>query len=315
MATVLDLINDTKRIVYGGKPERMNKLAQDIASTSSDTTLTFTYDLKDIQAGHVLSINLELFYVWSVDTPGKTALCHRGYLGSTPTAHTSGATVVINSQFPNYSVWKGLNNELQSLSSPSNGLFKVGMKELTVASGASGYDLTGVTDNVLDVINVYWDSDESAMNWQPVADFEFRHNANTTDFPSGYAVIIRDPLVTGRTIRVLYKAHFSQLSSTLSTDLATTGLAPSMYDIPAIGTAARLVPYSEVRRNRIQPQGDTRRAEEVPPGAIANSARMLLQQKYERIREEAFKLLAAYPMRSRDPLPAYPVIHGTGWNY
>jgi hypothetical protein len=51
----------------------------------------------------------------------------------------------------------------------------------------------------------------------------------------------------------------------------------------------------EIRRNFIDTQGDTRRSEEVPAGAIGNSITNLLRLRRDRITAEAMKLAKQYP--------------------
>ena len=52
----------------------------------------------------------------------------------------------------------------------------------------------------------------------------------------------------------------------------------------------------EIKRNFTESQGDTRRASEVPPGAILQSSRQLQVLRVQRIAAKAARLDAMYPM-------------------
>jgi hypothetical protein len=52
----------------------------------------------------------------------------------------------------------------------------------------------------------------------------------------------------------------------------------------------------EIRRNFTEAQGDTRRAEEVPPGAVRDSISNILRLRRDRILAEKAKLTRQYPL-------------------
>jgi hypothetical protein len=61
----------------------------------------------------------------------------------------------------------------------------------------------------------------------------------------------------------------------------------------------RLMAGREVKRNFTESQGDTRRAEEVPSGAVANSMLQLQRLRRDRVMAEAARLNRQYPLRIR----------------
>ena len=78
-------------------------------------------------------------------------------------------------------------------------------------------------------------------------------------------------------------------------DISTRQLPNTAYDIPSLGAALKLQSMREPQRNFNTAQGDSRRAEEVPPGAQLRSV-PALQIPYERrIKEEARRLKRMYP--------------------
>jgi len=66
-----------------------------------------------------------------------------------------------------------------------------------------------------------------------------------------------------------------------------------------LGAQIRLLASREVKRNFIESQGDTRRSDEVPAGAMNASVTNLLRLRRDRIQAEAARLNRQYPTRIR----------------
>ena len=82
----------------------------------------------------------------------------------------------------------------------------------------------------------------------------------------------------------------------LTTDLATTGLQSTAYDLPPLGAAIKLMAGREIPRTFTSSQGDVRRATEVPPGAISASPNGLIKLRESRIGAEIGLLTSMYPL-------------------
>jgi hypothetical protein len=65
------------------------------------------------------------------------------------------------------------------------------------------------------------------------------------------------------------------------------------------GIILRMMNGREIKRNFIEAQGDTRRSDEVPPGAVRDSTTTLARLRRERIIAEAARLKAQYPIKFR----------------
>jgi hypothetical protein len=297
VTTAADLIATTqKRYLRGGAQPQKNKLAANYTAGSS--SLTFTYDLRGIQAGATLSIGLNVFYVWSVDTTTKTAVVDGGQDGSTDANALAGATVYVNAGYSDFEVFTALNEDIASLSAPSNGLFKVGTVQFTFSSASVGYDLAGVTD-LQQILEVRYAEPDSYGRTPRLDTKDYRLERNTTvgEYSSTFSLKLLRGGYPGRTVTVLYRTGFTQLAATTD-NLTVTGLPTTAYDLPPMGAALRLLVGREIRRNDITSQGDTRRAEEVGPGAEAASWRGLAGMRAQRINEEVSKLQAQYPART-----------------
>ena len=281
-------------LTSGSVPER-NTLANPY--TAGATSLTFTYDLGGITKGTRLHIGLNTFYVWDVNTTTKTATVSGGQEGTTDANASSGAVVWVRPKFTDYELLTAINEELGALSSPQNGLFQVKTFDLTYNSAIQGYDLSGVTD-LQSVYLVRYDTPGPENDWPIIPAHLVRVDRSqlTSDFPSGSGLQIMDGGYAGFDVRLVYKAPFSTLAA-LTTDTSTTGVSAQAADIPPLGAAIRLMAGREIKRNFTETQPDTRRATEVPPGAVANSAGPLRALYMQRIAQEAARLSSLYPPR------------------
>ncbi len=305
-ATLTDLISETRRHLESYQRPAMNKLDAAISPTTTD--LTFTFDSADIQRGTYLEIDLELFYVWSVEAASKTAVVERAQQGSKAVAHAAGAVVKLNPKFPDFAIAKAINDEMRSLSSPLNGLYSVRAIDLTATSATNGYDLPGV-EGFMKIIDVQAQLPGQPRQWMTLTNYSTSQQLSELDFPSGLALVLNDYAHPGRTVRVLYKSAFTPLLLLTDDAEQVAGLPDSMHDLPPMGAAARLAMPREIRRNFFEEQGDSRRAEEVQAGAVTNSVRGLMSLRQTRITEEAARLVQLYPDRQYTPAPAV----GLGW--
>lgn len=292
MTTVDQWCEQVKEYVLGGVREEFDLLAAAIASTTA-TTLTVTDSANGIQTGAELEIGLERMYVRSVS--GTTVTVLRGYRGTTAATHAINSVVTVNPKAPKAAIVRELNNELASLSSPANGLFRTATIDLTWAGSTYGYNLAGVAD-LEDVLSVQWEG-YTGNEWIPVAPTEWRlgRSQDTTDFSSGLALFFDGP-VSGRAVRVVYKAPFTAVSALTDVVETVTGLPASAVDIPVLGAAAALKGWGESRRTLPEFQGDPRADEDVPPGSGMRSGAWFLQQRRLRVAEESARLTRDYPV-------------------
>lgn len=293
MSTAGALINRVSRQLLSGTIEERNKLATTV--TSSDTSIVMSYDLAGLRAGSVFEIDSELMYVWVAESGSKTLTVERGYLGTTAAAHTAGALAILNPRFPQQQLLDSFNQELDDLSSPSNGLFRVVTANVDYNGADRQVNLTSAS-TIIDLIDVrlrYLASDYPVLRGVRLS-----RDLPTSDFASGFALTFDEVSMAG-TLRVRYKAPFVRASTT-SSDIQSVCLMPiNMEDIVEMGVMARMLAVREVKRNFIESQGDTRRSDEVPAGSMANSVTNILRIRRDRIIAEASKLARQYPLTIR----------------
>ena len=292
MTTAGQLIDRVANDLLAGTVEERNKVATGI--DASTTTVTFSYPLSGLREGSMFEVGSEQFYVWTVNSSAKSAVVERGFNGTTAASHSSDDIVIVNPRFPRARVLQQLNADLADLSSPLNGLFQVKTVDISYNGSDRMVNITGATDiqNLIDVRYRYLSDD-----YPIIRDTRLLSDMPTSDFASGYALAF-DTLVRAGTIRVLYRAPYGQFSSESDT-INNVGGSDYLDDVLVLGAQIRLMAGREIKRNFTESQGDTRRAEEVPSGAVANSMLQLQRLRRDRVIAEAARLNRQYPLRIR----------------
>jgi len=292
VTTAGQLIDRVNSELLAGTVEERNKLA---ASTdSSQTDIEMTYSLGSLRENTVFQIGTELMYVWEVNTTSKTATVDRGYGGTTAAAHTIGDIVTVSPRFPRHQILNGLNADLADLSSPMNGLFQMKTVDVSYNGSDRMVNLTGVTE-IIDLYDVryrYLNDD-----YPIVRNVRLLRDMPTSDFASGFVLAFDAPVRAG-SVRVLYKAPYTAFATEADT-VADAGGTSSLDDLLILGAQIRVMAGREVKRNFTESQGDTRRAEEVPAGAVGGSILNLQRLRRDRIQAEAARLNRQYPIRIR----------------
>lgn len=292
MTTAGQLIDRVNSELLAGTVEERNKLA---ASTdSSQTDIEMTYSLGSLRENTVFQIGTELMYVWEVNTTSKTATVDRGYGGTTAAAHTIGDIVTVSPRFPRHQILNGLNADLADLSSPMNGLFQMKTVDVSYNGSDRMVNLTGVTE-IIDLYDVryrYLNDD-----YPIVRNVRLLRDMPVSDFASGFVLAFDAPVRAG-SVRVLYKAPYTAFATEADT-VADAGGTASLDDLLILGAQIRVMAGREVKRNFTESQGDTRRAEEVPAGAVGGSILNLQRLRRDRIQAEAARLNRQYPIRIR----------------
>lgn len=293
MSTAGALITRASRQLLSGTVEERNKLAATV--TSSDTSITLSYDLGGFRAGSVIECESELMYIWEATTASKTLVVERGYAGTTAASHSASTVLTVNPRFPRAQMFDSLNAELDDLSSTMNGLYRVVATSLTYNGSDKQLNITSAASiiELLDVRLRYL-----ADEYPVIRGVRLQRDLPTTDFASGFSLVFDQPVMAG-TLRVTYKAPFTR-ASTESSDLQTACFLPvTCEDIVEAGIVIRMMNAREIKRNFTESQSDTRRADEVPPGAVRDSISNLVRLRRDRITAEAARLKAQYPQQFR----------------
>lgn len=298
MSTSTDLVNETLSYLYAGSHDPINTLNGSL--DASTTTVAFNYDLGSARVGSVIAVDLEHMYVLDIlSEPSRQLTVIRGFEGSTAATHADDAVVTVNPKFSNFRVLNAINNDLRDLS--ANGLFQVKEVTLTYSSSVQGYDLTSVTDTVLEILQVNYDDSGPYKTWPEINSYKLRRSSDSSDFPSGLSLVLYQEGESGRDLRVKFSCPFGTFTALAQNVTSTTGLPATAQDIPPLGAAMRLQSVREGQRNFNESQPATRRSSEVPPGAQLVGARALKELRRDRIRVEASRLRRQWPAKRRTP--------------
>ena len=191
MATLNSLIQQVLRRVQPG--QQVEALTLSGSYTAGATSFAVSDPagtiLPSLRPETVVAMDLELFYVQAVS--GITVTVVPGYLGSTTANHSSGAMVYLNPRFSQFDIMQAINDDLNDLCSPDNNLYQVSSTEITYNPATAGYDLAGVT-GLIDIVSIQQKQPYPIGYWTPIPrrKWTLTAGADTTDFPSGYALRI-----------------------------------------------------------------------------------------------------------------------------
>lgn len=299
--SVDSLITQVEDHLLSGDRDEINTVSNTV--DSSQTTVTFNQPLGSITAGSYLGVELEVMYVWSIDTTSGTATVQRAMLGTTAAGHASGTIVYVNPLFSKWEIFKALNVEIVSLSAADNGLFAEKAFTLTTQPIQKTYDIPVANADLRDILEIRYQPPGPEKYWPRIRRRSFqviRDVTQTVDAaPTGMMLRIEESFYPGRPMVVRYAGDFGPLPAAMSADAATaTGMAATMLDIPALGAAGRLMGVRSAKRTFVERAVDSRRSQEVPASASAQSAGILLQLMRDRIKSEADRLRQLWPSMS-----------------
>jgi hypothetical protein len=297
VTTLNDLVNETYRRALSGLREEIDTLGVSIGTSDTTISLGAGQTLGSIAPSAIVQVDYELMLVLSAPTTTSITV-QRGYLDSTAAAHNAGTLLTVNPRFPAVDVVKAINEDIDSLSSPSLGLYQMLEVTLTYNPVLVGYDLPGVTpSSLIEIHEIRAQEYGPFQQWPlvPMSMYKVQRNADTSIFPSGLALELYKPGYPGRPLRVQYKAAYATPLVNASDDVAlVTGLHSQAHDIPVLGAAYRLMQFRELKRSFTEEQTEPRRAQEVPVGSSLTAMKGIMQHRSDRIGEEAARLNAMY---------------------
>ncbi len=291
MTTALALVTETRRLLEQNQRAEQNTLTG--SYTAGGTSLTFSEAMRSILDGAELEIDSELFRVTGVAS--ATATVKGAQRGTTAANHSSGANVLVNPRFPTISILSDMNHTLSEME--ANGLYKVTAENITFNSEVSGYALTAT--DVREVLEVRYKDTGPDKRFPVIPSWSLLRNMDVSDFASGTAIVLDRGGFPGQPLRVRYATPFTRITSTADVLESTVGLSTSMLDLLPLGAAIRQMQTRDTRRSFLESQPDTRRSNEVPPGASQSAIREMRRTFDKRLGEERMRLIADYPYRNR----------------
>lgn len=302
--TLSDLIAEVRSYLYANQAAEANRLATSIGAT--DASANFVYPVGTMaQKACVIAIDLEHIRVWSTSGSQATSI-ERGVDGTTPAAHGALSYVEVQPKFSPFMIQRAINQDLDDLSSPWNGIFSMQDLELTYNPVVSGYDMTDantgvsvVPSKVIAIQEVRYKIPGPTKHLPAIRHFDVTRSVPTSDYPSGMALLLKEGGYPGLPLHVRYRSRFNHLVN-LTDDLQGVGmLPPEANGLPAVGAACSLMSGREVKRNFTEATSDPLQLELVTGGQVLNSYKGLLMLRQQRIQAVAAGLVRQYgtPMR------------------
>ena len=299
MTTAQDLINECRNHLMANQAPESNRLSGSLNASATSFNLHYPPGTMT-QRGAIISIDLEDIRVW--ETSGNSVtVCERGINGSTAASHNDLAFVEVMPKFSQWRILQAINEDLDDLASPWNGLFAVQDLELTFNPAVSGYDFTGVTPSqVLAVQEIRYKIPGPTKHLPAIRRFDIARNVPTADYPSGMALLLYEGGHPGLPLHVRYRSRFNHFVN-LTDDAQTVALLPAEANgLPPIGAACALMAGREIKRNFTEATSDPLQLELVVAGNVMNSYKGLLMLRQQRIQAVAAGLMRQYgpPVRS-----------------
>lgn len=292
MSTIAEVVNRTRQKLSGFTTrDRVNVLNAAINSSVTSVTVTYTIG-SETTVGAVIEIDYEQMMIVSIATNTLTVI--RGWNGTTPASHSINAVIYIEPVFPASIILHEVTDELCAL---PQSIFQTSTTVLTFSSGVNQVDLSGATGTVYKILSADRESFDGASYPSFKPNLRLIRNADTSDFPSGYAVAIDGGLSYGQSavVRVVYAKSLTISSLNTSTDLqSVVGLPITAEDILVLGAGSRVLYSKESARVGYDRQGSSRFAEEVPVESNARQAQRWRAEADRRIGEEAMRLVGLW---------------------
>lgn len=305
MTTLNDLINETRTYLYSNQSAEANRLAAGIGST--DTSMNLAYPPGSMsQRGCVVAVDLEHIRIWATSNNVASTI-ERGVDGTTAAPHSANAYVEVMPKFSPFMIQRAINEDLDDLSSPWNGIFNMVDLELTYNPVISGYDMTDANTHVpvtpskvVAIQEVRYKIPGPTKHLPAIRHFDVTRSLPTADYPSGMALLLKkEGGFPGLPLHVRYRSRFTHFANLTDDAQTVAGLPPEANGLPALGAACSLMAGREVKRNFTEATTDPLQLELVTGGQVLNSYKGLLMLRQQRIQMVAAGLLRQYgtPLR------------------
>jgi hypothetical protein len=258
------------------------------AYTPGDTSISLQYPRPNLSQGTILSVGLNTFFVLSVDSGGSVITVQPNVDGGPNQAAAVGDTVLVKPAVTTWALFRELKNTIRSMSSPDVGLYAPASFQSTYNTFGV-YTLPTAWDGIdpIRILSVRYKK-SGTIDWERIDAYEWLADRGI--------VRIHSPQPGAQLFEFVFALPFSAPES-LATTYEEMGIPGPFSDIPALGLASKMSLSMEGRRVQPLAQGDSRRAEEVGPGANIGLSREYGRIYRDRCNEELARLTRLYGYR------------------
>jgi hypothetical protein len=265
-----------------------------LINACSATDLVISVDDTDNISRGLIEIDEEIMYVLTADN-GQAVIppWGRGYKGTVAVNHTASSAISVAPTWPRAVVAREVNNTIRAV---YPNLFAVGTYGTTASPTTWQYAIPAVIDRIL-AVEWRWGNTTDIDGWTPVRSWEMISSADTSDFGSGKALLIGEPLVSGARIHVTY-AMAPTLLVNPSDVFTVTGLAASSRDVILYGATSRLLPWQDTARIPVESVSSDAQDTTKPVGNAIGIAKEIRNLYASRLADEVRVLADRYPTKS-----------------
>lgn len=296
MTTLGDLKGRIKQLLQGytRNQEQITWLAQ--ATLATDTQLFVNPGTASAVSRGLVEIDNELIlidqYNATVGTMDTAAgINGRGRENTTATFHDMNAIVTMDPDFPRQRITEAIND---TINATYPDLYVMASYEFPYTAARFEYPVPVEVEKVYKVT-------ESTIGpskvWNSGKRWRFNPQASVTSdgSPTGKSIQIMDPVVPGRTIRVMYIKPPGNLTADTDIYESVVGYGARTIDMIMYGAAARLLSGLEPARLAQKSVEATERAPLVPTGAASNAAQYFWNLYTRRFQEEVDRQHNLFP--------------------
>ena len=283
MTLLRDMVEETRSMLQGTLADEISILQG--AYTPGSGAVQLQYPKKNLQPGSLISVGLNTFYVLGADASGQNLAVHASADGGPDVAVAGGEVVRIRPRYSTWAIFREIQREIQTMSSPRSGLYAFGSFTASTNWLNGTYPLPASWAPQQPVKLLMARYKAFGRQWWQRIEAEWQPDQN----------MVRIFGVQPRGGSVEFVLSFPYLTPTTLDDVAAAlGLNEFTDNIPCLGAAANLSRSGEARRNQTTAQGDSRRPNEVPPGSILGVSREFARQQQEQINDETARLVSMF---------------------
>ena len=293
MATFLNIVDETILALtgYTNRQDQATYLLSNITSTA----LTFQVADGTVLTRGLVEIDDELIWVDSFDRTTNTATISpygRGFRDTTATTHTAGTRVTIAPSFPRSVVRRNINLAIQGVYPDLWGTYYTDFK---FQAAVTTYP---IPNEAIDVVNVSWQTIGPSKEWLPVRHFRLDRQADPLVWQTGKTVSIREGIIPGRTVHVVYTKVPTELQFDTDDFSGITGLPDSAREVIVLGAAYRTAFYLDMGRIPASTAEADSQGQSNPVGTAVNVGRAIQQLYQQRLNQEVRRLQEQFPART-----------------
>lgn len=291
--TTFGTLIDEVSLALSGYTMRQDTMTSLTNAIDSDDLTIVVQSADNIGQG-IIEIDDELMYVQTVNRTASTltiAPWGRGYMGTTAASHSANAKVSATPTFPRRAIANAINDTIRATSGM---LFAVKNTTFDFTPAVTSYALPADADVIL---SITYEEVGPSKEWLPIRRYDVDRSANTTAFPTGVAVTIRQYVEPGRKVNVRYTSDPTPMSASGDSFTTVTGLPQSCEDVIKYGAQHRLLTNIEPGRLSItSPEADYN-SNRVQFGSGTNTAKYIYALFQQRLVEESVRLKSKYGTR------------------